>query len=110
MLPTSSAGYWSPSELVFNKHLRRDVILRRSFFACFYAFPAQTDWESRPAQVSNRQPSPLPPHTEDIELRIIAEQRDILMDCLSRQHPVEGVFVVAGKEPSPNRVFRRDRE
>jgi hypothetical protein len=33
VLPTSSAGYWSPSYLVSNKRLRREEILRGRFFA-----------------------------------------------------------------------------
>ena len=52
--------------------------------------------------------SPLPPHAEYVKLRVIAEQRHILMNCLCRQHPVEGVFVVAGQKSCSLGMFRGD--
>src|ERR1700679_630359 len=53
---------------------------------------------------------PLPPNAENIQLRVIAKQWQILMNCLRCQHAVEGIFMPSGQVACAKRMFRRNGE
>jgi len=117
VLPTSSAGYWSPSYLFHTSASEVMSSFGGIFLPVFYSAPSAFHCHKTviPSSPTPRPAvrgwfSPLPPHAEYVKLRVIAEQRHIFMKCLCSQHPVEGVFVVSGQESGSLGMLRGDRK
>ena len=51
---------------------------------------------------------PFASNTEDVQLRVIAEQRDVFVNSLGCDHAVNRVFVVAGQQTGTEGMFRSD--